>query len=293
MAETAPPGPAPPPLPTAASAAVSACLVVMYGPDLGRRSPLERATFTIGRSSQSDLCIDQESVSRTHARILYRDGAHCIEDLGSTNGTHVNDVAVKSPVVLTHGMQIKVGSSILKFISGDHLETSYHEEIYRLMTTDALTQTWNRRYLNEALERELNRSARYDRPLSLITFDIDHFKKVNDAYGHVAGDAVLRHLAGAIKSKLRQQDVFARTGGEEFCILLPEVPLESARVIAEKIRAIAERTVTRYDGQDIRCTISLGIAAFDAAHGTIDLLYQAADARLYEAKNGGRNRCVG
>jgi diguanylate cyclase (GGDEF)-like protein len=293
MAETAPPGPLPVPLPTAASAAVSACLVVMYGPDLGRRSPLERATFTIGRSSQSDLCIDQESVSRTHARIVYRDGAHCIEDLGSTNGTHVNDVPVTSPVVLTHGMQIKVGSSILKFITGDHLETSYHEEIYRLMTTDALTQTWNRRYLNEALDRELNRSARYDRPLSIVTFDIDHFKKINDAYGHVAGDAVLRHLAGAIKSKLRQQDVFARTGGEEFCILLPEVPLESARVIAEKIRSIAERTVTRYDGQDIRCTISLGIAAFDAAHGTIDLLYQAADARLYEAKNGGRNRCVG
>jgi diguanylate cyclase (GGDEF)-like protein len=265
----------------------------MYGPDLGRRTPLERAAFTIGRSSQSDLCIDQESVSRAHARILYRDGAHFIEDLGSTNGTQVNDVVVSTPVALANGMQIKVGSSILKFISGDHLETSYHEEIYRLMTTDALTQTWNRRYLNEALERELNRSARYDRPLSLITFDIDHFKKINDAWGHVAGDAVLRQLAGAIKSKLRQQDVFARTGGEEFCILLPEVPLESARVIAEKIRAIAERTLTRYDGHEIRCTISLGIAPFEAATGTIDLLYQAADARLYEAKKGGRNRCAG
>lgn len=293
MAETAPPGPLPAPLPTAAATAVSACLVVMYGPELGRRTPLERATFTIGRSSQSDLCLDQESVSRTHARILFRDGAHFIEDLGSTNGTHVNDVAVTDPVILTHGMQIKVGSSILKFIAGDQLETSYHEEIYRLMTTDALTQTWNRRYLTEAFEREINRSARYDRPLSLITFDIDHFKKVNDAWGHVAGDAVLRQLAGAIKSKLRQQDVFARTGGEEFCILLPEVPVESARVIAEKIRAIAERTVTRHDGQEIRCTISVGISAFEAGTDTVDLLYKAADARLYEAKNGGRNRCAG
>jgi diguanylate cyclase (GGDEF)-like protein len=293
MAETATPGPLAAPLPAAATAGVAACLVVMYGPDLGRRTALERATFTIGRSSQSDLCIDQESVSRTHARIVFRDGAHCIEDLGSTNGTHVNDVAVTTPVILTHGMQIKVGSSILKFISGDQLETSYHEEIYRLMTTDALTQTWNRRYLTEALDREINRSARYDRPLSLITFDIDHFKKVNDAWGHVAGDAVLRQLAGAIKAKLRQQDVIARTGGEEFCILLPEVPLESARVIAEKIRAIAERTVTRHDGQDIRCTISVGIGAFDAETATVDLLYKAADARLYEAKNGGRNRCVG
>jgi diguanylate cyclase (GGDEF)-like protein len=265
----------------------------MYGPNLGRRTALGRTTFTIGRSSQNDLCIDQESVSRSHARIVYREGAHCIEDLGATNGTQVNDVAVTTPVALAHGMQIKVGSSILKFISGDHLETSYHEEIYRLMTTDALTETWNRRYLNEALDRELNRSARYDRPLSLITFDIDHFKKINDAYGHVAGDAVLRQLAGAIKSNLRQQDIVARTGGEEFSILLPEVPLESARVIAEKIRAVAERTRTRHDDQEIQCTISVGISAFGASTGTVDLLYRAADARLYEAKKGGRNRCVG
>ncbi len=293
MLQTARPGPLAEPLPAATTTMASACLVIMYGPDLGRRTPLERATFTIGRSSESDLCIDQESVSRTHARIVYRDGAHRIEDLGSTNGTHVNDVPVDVPVVLAHGMQIRVGSSILKFISGDHLETSYHEEIYRLMTTDALTQTWNRRYLNEALEREMNRSIRYDRPLSLVTFDIDHFKKINDAYGHVAGDAVLRQVAGAIKAKLRQQDVFARTGGEEFCILLPEVPLESARVIAEKIRGIAERTVTRHDGQEIRCTISVGISAADAANATVELLYQTADARLYDAKNGGRNRCVG
>ena len=293
MLETAKPGPLPAPLSTEASAAVPACLVVMYGPDLGRRTALHRTTFTIGRSSQNDMCIDHESVSRTHARIVYRDGAHCIEDLGSTNGTHVNDAAVTTPVTLAHGMQIKVGSSILKFISGDHLETSYHEEIYRLMTTDALTQTWNRRYLTEALDRELNRSVRYDRPLSLITFDIDHFKKINDAYGHVAGDAVLRQLASAIQSKLRQQDIFARTGGEEFCVLLPEVPLESARVIAEKIRAIAEQTQTRHDDQKIRCTISVGISAFDAENATVDLLYKTADARLYEAKNGGRNRCVG
>lgn len=293
MVETAKPGPLPPPVSLGASPAVPACLVVMYGPDLGRREPLGQATFTIGRSSQNDLCIDQESVSRSHARIVFREGAHYIEDLGATNGTHLNDVAVTAPAALVPGMQIKIGSSILKFISGDHLETSYHEEIYRLMTTDTLTETWNRRYLTEALDREVHRSARYDRPLSLITFDVDHFKKVNDAHGHVAGDAVLRHLALAIKSRLRQQDVFARTGGEEFCILLPEVPLESARVIAEKIRAITEQTPTRYDDQEIRCTISVGISSFEAGNDTVDLLYRTADARLYEAKNGGRNRCIG
>ncbi len=293
MLETVRPEPLPAPLSTGAPAAGPACLVVMYGPGLGRRTALGRMTFTIGRSSENDIWIDQESVSRSHVRIVYRDGAHWIEDLGSTNGTQVNDVAVTAPLSLAHGMQIKVGSSILKFLSGDNLETSYHEEIYRVMTMDALTETWNRRYLTEALDREINRSVRYDRALSLVIFDIDHFKKINDTYGHLAGDAVLRQLANAIKSKLRQQDILARIGGEEFCVLLPEVPLEGARVIAEKLRAIVEQTRTRHDDQDIRCTISLGISAFDATNDTIDLLYKTADARLYEAKNGGRNRCAG
>ena len=102
---------------------------------------------------------------------------------------------------------MKLGRSILKYMAGDNIEANYHEEIYRLMTMDALTQTHNRRYFNEALEREYNRSLRYRRSLSLILFDIDHFKKINDTYGHVAGDSVLRQLALVVKPRLRQQDV--------------------------------------------------------------------------------------
>src|SRR5262249_7384799 len=157
-----------------------------------------QGTFEIGRSSRSDLPIDQESISRHHARITFDGTRHVIEDLGSTNGTFVNEHSMKHSA-LKDGDQIKIGRSILKYMSGDNIEANYHEEIYRLMTMDALTQTHNRRYFNEALDRECQRSMRYRRALSLVLFDIDHFKQVNDTYGHVAGDSVLRQLALVVK----------------------------------------------------------------------------------------------
>jgi two-component system, cell cycle response regulator len=270
-----------------------ACLVVIYGPELGRRAPLTRSAFEIGRSARCELPIDQETVSRHHARIGYSDGAHMIEDLGSTNGTYVRDVKIHGRVPLQHGDQIKVGLSILKYMAGDDLESNYHEEIYRLMTVDALTQTFNKRYFGEALEREHNRSKRYLRALSLVAFDIDLFKRVNDAHGHVAGDKVLAQLAQAIKSRLRQQDIFARVGGEEFAVLLPEVPIAGARVTAEKVRAIAEATPIDLGEQVVTCTVSLGVATLGGEVETAEQLVAAADARLYEAKHAGRNRVVG
>ena len=269
-----------------------ACLVVIYGPELGKRAPLSQAQFEIGRSSRSDLPIDQESISRHHARITWDGSRHVIEDLGSTNGTFVNDVNAKR-TPLKDGDQVKLGRSILKYMAGDNIEANYHEEIYRLMTTDALTQTHNRRYFNEALEREYNRSLRYRRALSLVLFDIDHFKKINDTYGHVAGDSVLRQLSLVVKPRLRQQDVLARIGGEEFAILLPEVEIEGARVAAEKVRTLVEAARFLVDSKEFGCTVSVGLTAFDARMTSPQALYETADKNLYAAKNGGRNRVVG
>jgi diguanylate cyclase (GGDEF)-like protein len=265
------------------------CIVVIYGPELGKRAALGQGAFEIGRSSRCDLPIDQESISRNHARISWDGQRHVIEDLGSTNGTFVNDVVVKrSP--LKDGDQIKLGRSILKYMSGDNIEANYHEEIYRLMTMDALTQTHNRRYFNEALEREYNRSLRYRRALSLLLFDIDHFKQINDTYGHVAGDSVLRQLALAVKPRLRQQDVLARVGGEEFAVLLPEVDIAGARVAGEKVRKLVEAARFLVDGKEFGCTVSVGVTTFDARMTAPGMLYEAADRSLYAAKNGGRNR---
>lgn len=265
-----------------------ACLVVIYGPDLGRRVPLARSSFTIGRSSKNDLAIDQESVSRRHARISYNGRSYVLVDMRSKNGTYVNDEAVAERT-LKHGDQIKVGRSILKFMHGDNVELSYHEEIYRLMTVDGLTQVYNRRYFTEALERECNRAARYKRRLSVLLFDVDRFKTVNDEHGHVAGDGVLRQLATAVKGKLREQDIFARVGGEEFGVLLPEVALEGARGAAEKVRSIVEATRFSFEHVEIACTVSVGVASAVDKPDAVEL-YRAADEALYRAKQKGRNR---
>jgi diguanylate cyclase (GGDEF)-like protein len=161
------------------------------------------------------------------------------------------------------------------------------------MTMDALTQTHNRRYFNEALEREYNRSLRYRRALSLVLFDIDHFKKINDTYGHVAGDSVLRQLAMVVKPRLRQQDCLARVGGEEFAILLPEVENAGARIAADKVRAIVESARFLVDDKEFGCTVSIGLITFDALVTSPQMLYELADKNMYAAKTGGRNRVVG
>lgn len=269
-----------------------ACIVVIYGPELGKRIELGAANFQIGRSAKNDLFIDQESISRHHARITFDGRAHWVQDLGSTNGTFLNDDQVtENP--LRDGDQIRIGQTILKFMTGENVELAYHEEIYRLMTVDGLTQTFNRRYFDEALERELNRSKRYQRVLSLIAFDIDHFKRVNDTHGHLAGDSLLRQLTATVRARLRREDVFARTGGEEFGILLPEIPLEGARTTAEKVRRIVETMQVKYETIFIPCTVSLGVAATDGTEASGKELYKRADENLYAAKQGGRNRVVG
>jgi diguanylate cyclase (GGDEF)-like protein len=278
--------------PRAASAPESACLVVIYGAEIGRRIELGQAPLTIGRSSRADLQLDEESVSRQHARIEPDGSAHGyrISDLGSTNGTYVNDVPQKSSP-LRHGDQIQIGRSILKFLGGGHIESAYHEEIYRLMTTDGLTQLMNRRAFEEALSRELARATRHDRPLAIALMDIDRFKGVNDGYGHLAGDAILRQLGALLRANLRRNDLAGRLGGEEFGIILPEVDGAGAVVAAEKVRRLVELHRFEFDSIRIPVTISMGVVA-RLPHDTEALeLIRRADELLYAAKRGGRN-CV-
>jgi diguanylate cyclase (GGDEF)-like protein len=274
--------------PPSAQGPEDACLVVIYGPDLGRRIALGFGNFEIGRSSKNDLALDQESVSRHHARITRGREGWTLRDLGSTNGTYINDQPIQERL-LRDGDQIKIGRSILKFMTGGNIEASYHEEIYRLMTVDGLTQIFNRRYFNDALDREVARSVRYKRPLSLLLMDLDHFKKKNDEFGHVAGDALLKQLAQAIKPRLRREDIFCRVGGEELAVILPEVDLQGARLTAEKVRAIVEETKFVFEECEIPCTISVGASSLEGAMSA-KALYQKADEMLYRAKSNGRNR---
>jgi two-component system cell cycle response regulator len=271
--------------------AKEACLVVIYGHELGKKYHLDQTTISIGRSSKSDIQIDQESVSRNHAQIVNDGHTVIVSDLGSTNGTYVNDELIKQQT-LRDGDLLKIGRTIFKFLTGGNIEHAYHEEIYRLTTIDGLTQVYNKRYFLESLERELSRSSRYKRPLSLVMFDIDHFKKINDTYGHLAGDAVLKQLATIVRGRIRREDIFARYGGEEFSIVLPEVDLPSARITGEKVRTIVERGSFGFETTYIPVTISVGVASADTTDDPVALI-KRADALLYDAKNAGRNCCRG
>jgi two-component system, cell cycle response regulator len=269
-----------------------ACLVVIYGLDLGRKYNVDRPSIVVGRSSKADIQIDQESVSRNHCKLINTGKSIMLRDLGSTNGTYINDELVDE-YVLRDGDLIKIGRCIFKFLSGDNIENAYHEEIYRLTTIDGLTQVYNKRYFVETLEREIGRAHRYRRDLSLIMFDIDEFKKINDTYGHLAGDHVLKQLAAVIRSRIRREDILSRYGGEEFAIILPEIDNYNAMQFAEKIRNLVEMAAFRFEDADIPVTISIGVASMQQEVHEPSEFIRIVDERLYAAKSAGRNRVVG
>jgi diguanylate cyclase (GGDEF)-like protein len=287
------------------SSGQEACLVVINGVDLGKKYSLAQSATVIGRSSKVDIQIDEDAISRSHAIIDNLGDNFVARDLDSTNGTYVNDTPI-SRKTLTDGDQVKIGRTIFKFLTGSNIEASYHDEIYRLTTTDGLTQVYNKRYFLKEMEREMSRSIRYDRDLSLVMCDIDHFKPINDTYGHLAGDHVLRQVAQRIVGHIRRDDVFARYGGEEFVIMLPEIDKQQAVGIAEKIRKIIAAEPFNFDNVSIPVTMSMGVADLEeyqeasdvpATNQTADIncfaFIKLADDRLYEAKESGRNKVVG
>jgi len=274
-----------------------ACLVVVYGQQIGRRIELSGAPLVIGRSPRNDLQLDEESVSRQHARIepdpKSVDGVTWqIVDLDSTNGTYVNDQPVRT-ATLRHSDQIQVGRSILRYLAGNSIERAYHEEIYKLMSMDGLTQLRNRRAFDEALAEEITRARRFERPVAVCVIDADKFKSINDRFGHLAGDAVLRQLGGILRNNVRKNDTAGRLGGEEFGVLLPEVDLAGGLVVAEKLRRMVEAHRFEFDRTVIPVTLSIGVAELMPHEREPSELIKRADELLYRAKNSGRNRVVG
>jgi diguanylate cyclase (GGDEF)-like protein len=269
------------------------CLVAIHGPQLGKKFILEEEEFTIGRDVKNNIVVDLDNVSRRHAKITTKGGRSFVMDLGSTNGTYLNDGEVLEEMPLRTGDYVKVGGSIFKFLSGGNIESLYYEEIYQLTIVDGLTQIHNKRYFLEYLEREMGRSHRYNRALSLIMFDIDHFKKINDSNGHLAGDYVLRELSGVIKGRIRREECFARYGGEEFAAVMPEAGPDNARKFAEKVRRMVEDHTFVFEDKEIAVTISLGVADMTGDMTEPLQFIKIADANLYRAKKGGRNCVVG
>jgi diguanylate cyclase (GGDEF)-like protein len=275
-------------------AALDDCLVIIYplgpGGKVAERFELKRPQIRIGRAPENEIVLDDANVSRRHARLERRGDRLFLIDEGSTNRTLLNDTDVVQEVILENGDRIKAGSTIFKYLRGTDIEAAYHEQAYKNVVTDNLTGLWSRYRFDIELEREFSRCRRHGHPLSLLFIDVDHFKTVNDTYGHPAGDEVLRGVGEAIRVTMGDEDLCARYGGEEMVALLPEAPLETAAGLAELIRAHIASTVFLAYGVRIRVTVSIGCATLDGSDaGSADLLGRG-DQKLYLAKNKGRNR---
>lgn len=244
----------------------------------------------LGRDDNCDLCLRDLSVSRHHAAIDRIDDNFIISDRKSTNGVFVNGNRIQSSK-LRPGDQIRIGNRVLKFLTLDNIEVQFHEAVYSMMTRDSLTGTFNKRYFLEALEREIRRGIRHERPVSLVMFDIDHFKSVNDSYGHLVGDEVLRQLGQRISDCMADDDVLARYGGEEFAFVLAESSLPAATEVAERCRRVIANDPFVTSAGPLSLTISMGVAEAGAGERfQVSELIWLTDQKLYEAKRSGRNR---
>ena len=269
-------------------------LMVLSGPQTGLVRPLDGDELVIGRGGGCDFSLEDGGVSRRHCRIRRGDGESIIEDLGSSNGTFVDGQAVTGPRPIRDGTYIHLGRyTILRVIRQGELQQSATRLLYDSSFRDPLTGIHNRRYLDQRLRQEIAFVGRHHTPLTLALCDLDHFKRVNDTWGHQAGDVVLKHVASVFERSLRKEDVVARYGGEEFAVVARGIGVEGARGLVERLRRCIEQTPARFEEKLLPLTASLGVVTTEAGRGfeTVDALVEAADRALYRAKQAGRNRC--
>jgi len=268
-------------------------LTVLQGPRLGTVYGLHHGRNVLGRGDDADVQVIFEGVSRRHAQIVERTGSYLLEDLGSTNGTYFRGLPVAAPVELGEGDRISLGGRvILRFSREGALERRLREELYALATRDPLTRAHNLRYFEERMDSEWPWAVRHEQACALLMIDVDHFKRVNDGFGHLAGDAVLQEIVNTISASLRREDVLARVGGEEFAVLCRATHLEAGVLLAERLRKNVAETPFEWRGQRLAMSVSIGVAAsHEPGIEQPRQLRERADERLYAAKAQGRN-CV-
>lgn len=280
------------PVVAAPSAGAPGYLVRIYPPGLAENLiPLAAGVTTIGREVTCDIEVVDDFISRHHATLELDDAGCWVVDHDCRNGTFVNDERIERRKLVA-GDHIRIGNQIFKYLSADHPETQYHEAVYQMMTSDGLTSIANRRYFDDSFHRELARCVRHNRPIAVLLLDIDHFKRVNDLYGHLIGDECLKELCQRVRATVRTDDLFARIGGEEFALVLSETGREEALLVAERVRARIEAEPFAVARRlEVPLTVSIGVAHSDEAilRSTEEFLADA-DAQLYAAKNSGRNR---
>jgi two-component system, cell cycle response regulator len=271
----------------------SALFVVSPGAYFGQRFYLEEPTVSLGRAEDSSIRLGRKGVSRNHIT-LTRDatGTVLLQDVGSTNGTIVNGRRLQpgESVRLQDGDQIDCGGVVLRFTAEWNFDHAFLEEFHRQVCCDDLTGLANRRHFDRVGEVEFLRSQRYGRDLSLILVDVDHFKQINDCCGHLCGDEILRRVAARLQRRLRQHDLIARWGGDEFAVLLPETDLAHASLLAHTLCTIIANHAFHYQEASLAVTISLGVATQGKRHRAFADLIRSSDRQLLRAKRLGRNR---
>jgi diguanylate cyclase (GGDEF)-like protein len=269
-------------------------LVAYAGAALGRVFPLRAGLVIVGRAPDAGVVLLDGEVSRHHAQLRVEEGHVQVEDLGSTNGTRVNGELIPGPADLRVGDRLSIGGHVLKLVFLDPLERAFHETLLDLSTKDPLTGLANRGSILAEFQNRFGLSLRYDRPLSVVVCDLDHFKRVNDTFGHGAGDFVLHTFGERLMMTLREADLAGRIGGEEFIMVLPETDLTGARPFAERLRKAIGTVPIPLPSGGLTLTCSLGIAERLEADLEAGQLLARADAALYRAKSAGRDRvCEG
>jgi two-component system cell cycle response regulator len=271
-----------------------ACLILIRGNPQGHRYFISQDQMIIGRDPTADISISDQSISRKHAKIIREGTVVKIEDLGSSNGTVINGKKLDAgqTVSLSKEDMIKLGNSIVKYLPAGEIEIIFYGNMNAAANTDPLTKTFNKGYFLEAIDAEVKRAKALSTSLTLIFFDLDHFKKVNDTHGHEAGDLVLKEFSNLVKGLgiVKQKDIFARYGGEEFCLLMPGTSIEEASKIAETLRGKVQTHSFVYESKKIPVTTSLGVSELKGDMEEASDLIKSADKALYESKQGGRNR---
>ncbi|MEL7369329.1 MAG: GGDEF domain-containing protein [Myxococcota bacterium] len=272
------------------SNASEAAMICISGRSVGQIFLLTREETTLGRAPECDIFLDDEGVSRHHAKVVRQDDAWVIMDLASTNGTFIDNERIEV-ATLRDALRVQLGTStILQFRYQDEAESEFDALVQSFRTHDPLTEILDHKSFRLELDKEVGFAGRHRQPLTLVVFDLDHFQRINQAYGHEAGDAVLRAVARASGETLRKEDTFGRLESEAFGVLLRATHVDHGFIVAERIRRAIESLEVQHHGRRIPVTASVGVAALGAAIIRAPDLVEAAQERLFQAKRRGRNR---
>ncbi len=267
------------------------CLLILHGEDRGRRFQLRQGNTTLGRETDADVVVKDSRISRVHCTFRIDARGVSLYDNGSRNGTFVNGMRISGAAPVTADSRIRIGRTLMKLSYKSKEEIQIEEEAFRDAVTDPLTGVPNRRWLFEQAGPVLAHARRHATPLSLLMLDVDHFKKVNDRYGHAAGDDVLSAVGGLLQDSKRQDDLLGRYGGEEFVLVLQGASLANARSLADRFRSRVSALPIETGKGAVRITVSIGVAEL-RVDDTMESLLKRADEALYRAKEEGRDRVV-